>query len=113
MATVMTEFESTEPNPDEEHLKALWQAEINNLEASLAEEEEYSQRRRAQIWPLIEASGLSEEGIAQWVEEDTDLSRKSLEAAKPQLMEPPFDIEALHEQDVQLARANEELMESP
>jgi hypothetical protein len=109
----MREWHSTEPNPDEEHLRALWQAEINNLKASLAEEEEFAQRRRAKIWPLIEASGLSEEDIAGWVEEAAELSRKSLEAAKPQLMEPPFDIEALHEQDVQLARANEKLMESP
>ena len=31
VATVMTEWESTKPNPDEEHLRALWQEEIKSL----------------------------------------------------------------------------------
>lgn len=108
MARIITEFKSTKPNPDEEHLKTLWQAEIRNLEMSFAEEEEASQRRKANTLPLLKAVGFSKEKIDQLLKEDKDLSRKSLEKAERKVAEPPIDFKPLHEQDLELAQANAE-----
>lgn len=112
MAEVMREWESTEPNPDEEHLKALWYAEVESLERSLREAEEASRRQQARIMPLIEGSGLSEDEIVGWLEEDAELSRRSWKESEPQISEPAIDFASLHEQDLSLAQANAESMES-
>lgn len=112
MAKLMTEWKSTKPNPDEEHLKARWQAETKSFERSLAEAEGASRRRKANTLPLLKASGLSEGDIAKLLKEDKDLSRKSLMESEQQLAKPTFDIEALHGQDLKLAKANAERMKS-
>lgn len=111
MAAIMTEWESTGPLPDEEHLKALWHAEIESLERSLAEGEELSRRREASMLPLMEASGLSQGDISERLEESADRSRRSLEESEPQLAKSPIDFEALHEQELSIVLANAERME--
>lgn len=111
MATIMTEWKSTKPNPDEKHLKALWQEEIKNLERSLAEEGKASRRRQANILPLVKASGFSQGDIAERLKEGAELSRKSLKVVERQLAKPPINFKALHEQDLDLAKANADRME--
>lgn len=112
MARIITEFKSTKPNPDEEHLKKLWKAEIGNLEMSFAEEEEASRRRKVNTLPLLKAVGFSEEKVDQLLEEDKDLSKISLEKAEKKVAEPPIDFNPLHEQDLKLAQANAARIES-
>lgn len=111
MATIMTEWKSTKPNPDEKHLKTLWQEEIKNLERSLADEGEASRRRQANTLPLLKATGLSQGDIARHLKEDADLSRKSLKEVEQQLAKPPVDFAALHKLDLELARANAKRIE--
>ena len=53
MAKLMTEFKSTKPNPDEKHLKALWQAELKCLKSSLAAEKEASQRKKTNVLVIL------------------------------------------------------------
>ena len=100
-----------EPNPDEGYLKATWQAEIKSLERSIAEDEKLSSRRRANMLTLVKGSGLTEEDVDNLLKEDRDLSSKSLKEAERGLVKPAFDVEALHEQDLKLARANAERIE--
>ena len=112
MSRIITEFKSTKPNPDEEHLKTLWQAEIKNLEMSFAEEEEASKRRKANTLPLLKAVGFSEEKIDQLLKEDKELSVKSLKMTERQVIEPPINFKPLHEQDLELAQTNAKLIKS-
>jgi len=112
MSIIITEFKSTKPNPDEEHLKTLWQAEIKNLEMSFAEEEEVSKRRKVNTLPLLKAVGFSEEKINQLLKEDKELSVKSLKMAERQVIEPPINFKPLHEQDLELAQTNAKLIKS-
>jgi len=108
MTRIITEFKSTAPNPDEEHLKTLWQAEMKNFEMSLAEEKEILNRRKANTLPLIKAAGFSEEKINQILREDKALSKKSLEKAERKVAEPPINFKVFHEQDLRLVKANAE-----
>lgn len=109
----MSEWKSTEPNPDEKHLKVRWQAELKSLKRSVAEEGKISQRKQARIMPLVKASGLSQGDIAKLLKEGREISKKSVKESERQLAKPPFDIEALHKQDLEVARANAKRMESP
>lgn len=111
MATVMTEWQSTKPNPDEDYLKALWQAEIKSSERALAKAESLSRKRQANIMPLLKGSGLSQADIAKRLKENADLSRKSLKEIERELAKPPLDFTALHKQDLELAKANAKRIE--
>ena len=113
MAKLKKEFKSTKPNPDEEHLRALWQAESKDLERSLAEEVRVSQRRRENTLPLLKAGGLSEGDVARLLKEDRALSNRALSEAKQKIAVPPVavDFEALEKQDLKLVRTNAERME--
>ncbi|UCE66320.1 MAG: hypothetical protein JSU85_16005, partial [Candidatus Zixiibacteriota bacterium] len=113
MPKVETEWKSSEASPDEEHLKSVWNEEVKNLERSLAHTEEASKRRKARTEPLIKAVGLSNADIEKLLKEDRDRSEKALAEAESALAKPPFDIEALHEKDLKLARANAELTKGP
>lgn len=110
MAKIMTVFKSTKPNPDEKHLKALWQAEVKNLKSSQAKEAGASRRRKANTLPLLKASGLNQKDIEKLLKEDAELSRKSLKEAERRLTKPPVDFKVLHNQDLKLAKANAELI---
>jgi hypothetical protein len=107
----MTEWQSTEPNPDEEYLQALWKAEIRSFERSIVEEGKASRRRQANTLPLLKGGGLSQGGVAKLLKEDADLSRRSLKEVEQQLVKPPIDFETFHKQDLELAQANAERIE--
>jgi hypothetical protein len=106
----MTEWQSTEPNPDEEHLKTLWQAEIKNDERALAKTEELSRQRQANMMPLLKGSGLSQADITKRLKEGAGLSKKSLREAERELAKPPLDFKVLHKQDLERVKANAERM---
>ena len=113
MTKIVTKWESTEPNPDEEHIKGLWQAEIKDVERSVAEEEGLSRRRQDNIKPLVKGSGLSQDEIAERQKQGKNQSGKSLKDSEKQLTKPPIDIETLHKQHLELAKANAERKKSP
>lgn len=106
MATLKTEWKSTEPNPDEDHLKTLWQKENENFERTLAKAAEASKRRKDKTLPLVKASGLTQADIDKFLKEDKDLSAKSLKEVEQQLAMQPIDFKALHQKDHELAQAN-------
>ena len=112
MAKLITEYKSTKPNPDEEHLKALWQAEIKSLERSIAEEPKASKRLKTNTLPLLKASGLSQGDINKLIKEDKDLSKKSLKEAEREIVKPPIDFKVLHKQDLKLAQDNAKRIKS-
>ncbi len=112
MGEIMTKWESTSPNPDEKHLKALWQAEMKNLKRCHSQTKKASQRRRTNILAVLKKTGLSHQDIAKVVKEEEVLSREYLKASESQLAKPPFDIEILHEQHLKLVRANADRMKS-
>lgn len=108
-----TAWQSEAPLPDEEYLKKVWQAELQNLEGAFATEGEGMQRQQANIIPLVKASSLDTRAIDKKIEEVKFISRYSLRRAQAQISTPPVDIEALHKQDLELAEANASRMESP
>ncbi len=113
MAKLKTEFKSTKPNPDEEHLRTLWQAENRNLARSLAEEVRTSQRRKDNKLPLLKAGGLNDGDIARLLKEDKSLSNRALSEARQKITVPPVgvDFEDLQKRDLKLVQTNAERME--
>lgn len=101
MKKIMSKWESEKPVPDEAGLKKRWEAETKNLQASLAQEDESSKRKRANLEPIVKASKFDLDKQAQ---ESKRISRESFKRAEPLIAEPPFDIEALHRQDLDLAK---------
>lgn len=110
MARLMTEFKSTKPNPDEKHLKALWQAEIKCLKSSLAAEKETAQRKKTNVLPVVKGSGLKQADITKLLEKGKSLSQKSQKAAERLMTKPAVNVDLLHRQDLKLAKANAKLM---
>jgi len=109
---IQTEWKSDEPNPDEAFLKSQRDAEVKNLENSLAMEAEQSKRRLANIEPLLGASGLKARDIDDRIKEAKGRSKKALAEADRLLATPPFDIEALHKQELDLVKEIDEKMPS-
>lgn len=108
MATIKTKWESTEKNPDEEHLRALWESEVKDFERSLAGEEDTSRLRQKNMAPLLKASQLSEADISGLLKAGAERSRTALRAAEAQVAKPPIDFNALHERDLALAKRHAE-----
>lgn len=100
----MKEWKREEQNPDDESLKAEFEAEEKDLDDSLAAEEEQSKRKQENVEPLIKASGLSKEEINRRKNKAKADAKASLQRAKPQLLKPPFDIEAQHSREQDLVK---------
>ena len=113
MSNIRTESKSTKPNPDEKFLEALIQAENKSLERAISQTAATLRRRKANIEPLLKASGMVNSDIDKLLKEGKELSVKSSEFAEKQFSVPAFDIEDLHERDLVLARENAERMKSP
>lgn len=101
---IMKEMKSEKPNPDEKSLKAEFEAEIKTLEKFTTAEKAQSKIKQANIDPLIKASGFSVEDINRKNNQAKSDSKASLKKDEPQLLKPPFDIEARHAQEEALAK---------
>jgi hypothetical protein len=113
MADIKTVWESTEPNPDEGHLKALWDDEVKGQNKSFAEEKKHSKKRQERIEPLIKSSAFSKEQLKKLAKESKDNSKKSLEEAEKQLVKPPVDFTVLHQKDMELTESIAKKTKSP
>jgi hypothetical protein len=107
MRKIITEWESTKPNPDEKHLKAVWTVEIENLKRSREYIEKVSQRRRANGLAALKKVGLGHADVEKLVKEDAVGSMQFYKESKSRLVKPTIDIEALHKDDLKLAEEHE------
>jgi len=110
MAKLMTEFKSTKPNPDEKHLKALWQAELECFKNSLAAEKEAAKLKKTNVLPVVKGSGLKEADITKLLAKGKSLSQKTQKAAERLLTKPAVNMNLLHRQDLKLAKDNAKLI---
>lgn len=101
---IKSAWKSDIPNPDEKYLKAEFEAEIQDLQRSFEEDEEYSKGKLTQVEPLVRASGLSSKDIDRMNAEAKLASRHSLQKAESALNTPSLDIDALHAQDLAAAK---------
>jgi hypothetical protein len=62
--------------PDEEELKAQWEAEIAAVEAAAEAEERWSERRREQMQPLLDGLGLDWDDLEELQRNDAEVSRE-------------------------------------
>lgn len=110
---IKSEWKSTKPNPEEEHLKKILNAEIDHLTKAFKKSEDASKQRLEKTKLLFKASGMEEEGIKRFLKEDLQISKEALRESEPSILKPAFDIEALHKQDLEMAKATESKLESP
>jgi hypothetical protein len=103
---IRTEWQTTEPNPDEEQLKEEYGARLKARDQYFKEEMMMEQQREQDIAVLLRAGGIDYEEMPGRIADSKIASTKSLEDVAPLLMKPPMDIEALHAQDMQLVQAN-------
>lgn len=101
---VKTKWETTKENPDEKHLKALFEKEVESQQAARASEEKHARRRKESLDLLIAASGKSERDLQKRVEEAVKDSKEAAREAERQHARPAVDFEALHEKDVAQAK---------
>lgn len=103
MTKPVTDWKVEGELPDEEHLKALWKAEMEIDQARHAAGLEQAKFRRASLEPLIKASGIE----IETAREKARTHRKShLGKIDKELGAPRIDIEALHKQHRELAMAD-------
>ena len=112
MQKLVTQWESTEPNPDEKMLKQEWQQEIDSLEHSVKMESEAASAKRSGISILLESANIKKEMIENRLKADREASDKSRTSALKTISKPIIDIEALHKQDLDMAKATAEKMKT-
>jgi len=106
MAKFAKEWQSSKPNPDEGHLKALWQADATALERETELSKEASKRRIASIQALMKPTGLTDSKVAELLKQDRERAEKSLQQGERLVAAPPIDFGPLHRRDVEQAKAN-------
>ncbi|MBN1188805.1 MAG: hypothetical protein JXA46_03555 [Dehalococcoidales bacterium] len=104
------EWKTETPNPDENLLKA--EAEAETEESSIVMEASYVRDKDKNIESLIKASGLSKQDLNRKSKESENASRASLRKNSPLLLRSPFDIDARHNQDIELAKRTSDLIKS-
>lgn len=90
---VKTKWETTKENPDEKHLKALFEKEVESQQAARASEEKHARRRKESLDLLIAASGKSERDLQKRVEEAVKDSKEAAREAERQHARPAVDFE--------------------
>jgi hypothetical protein len=112
MVEVKTNWQSSEPLPDEEQLKALWQSEVASREWSLKQEEAAEARREADLPQLLRAVALSEAEFEDRRQEGIERAAGLRQESEAQLAAPPIDIDALHKHEIEVAEASVSAPES-
>jgi hypothetical protein len=102
---ITSAWQSDIPNPDEEFLKAEFEAETESLERSATAESDYSKRKQARLEPLVRATNLSGRDIDRMNKQAKLASRSSLQRAVSQVIDPSLDLEALHTKDLEVAKS--------
>ena len=105
MSKLLTQWESTQPNPDEKYLKAIWEDEVNSMEKAFAEEAAEAKRRQTSIMPLVKAAGLNQQEITLRLKELDSLSKKTITLSAQQVSVPPaVDFGQLEKMDLELVK---------
>jgi len=93
--------------PDQELLKREWEAELKYQELSFEAGQEPLKRRQENHKILIEKLGLD---VESQFKQEKIFSEKFIKETEAKLLKPPFDIEALHKEDLKSAKAHEKQM---
>lgn len=109
---IRKEWESTEENPDQKWLEQEFDAKLKLRDQYFKEERSMEQQREQDMAALLQAGGIDYEEMPARIADSKIASAKSLEDVKPLLMKPAMKIEALHEQDMKLVKANIEKMKA-
>lgn len=100
-------------NPDEAFLNKEIEAENRLIENELRRSEEHVKVQRARNEPLMATVGLDNQKTGEQMRDARTRSEDVLLESERLLQKPSLDIEAMHKQDLDLAKANAERMESP
>jgi hypothetical protein len=107
---IRTDWQTTEPNPDEEVLREEIGAKLKLRDTYFKEEMMMEQQREQDIAVLLRAGGLDYEEMPRMIADSKLASRRSLEEVAPLLMQPIKDVQTLHEKDMQQVKANLKLL---
>lgn len=76
MANVTSDWFSDGSLPDEEKLKAQWEAELEAVETAVETENRRAERRKAGMKPLLDGLGLGWDDVRALIRDDADTSRE-------------------------------------
>ena len=103
---------SEQPNPDEDELKRLWDAEVASIQSEFEAAAEHAKRRQAALEPLIAATGFDRRKINAELKEARGRSDATLARARRAVADPPINFEAMHEKERELMGAEPETFET-
>jgi hypothetical protein len=101
---IKTKWESTEKNPDEEMLKALFKEESDSQQASFAQEEKSAKGRKEDLDLLIRASGRNERELIAKTDETARHSKEAAKEAQRTYGKSTVNFEELHKKDIAQAK---------